>query len=76
MTEKESKQFMVTVYSVINMYNSYLEDDELEEDDLYEKLENIASVADDLLVESREKGFVIPRKERYMLYEIMKGIDF
>ena len=66
MTEKESKQFMVTVYSVINMYNSYLEDDELEEDDLYEKLENIASVADDLLVESREKGFVIPRKERYM----------
>ena len=36
MTEKESKQFMVTVYSVINMYNSYLEDDELEEDDLYE----------------------------------------
>ena len=76
MTEKESKQFMVTVYSVINMYNSYLEDDELEEDDLYEELENIASVADDLLVESREKGFVIPRKERYMLYEIMKGIDF
>ena len=76
MTEQESKQFMVTVYSVINMYNSYLEDDELEEDDLYEKLENIASVADDLLVESREKGFVIPRKERYMLYEIMKGIDF
>lgn len=76
MTEKESKQFMVTVYSVINMYNSYLEDDELEEDDLYEKLENIASVADDLLVESREKGFVIPRKERYMLYEIMKRIDF
>lgn len=76
MTEKESKQFMVTVYSVINMYNSYLEDDELEEDDLYEKLENIASVADDLLVESREKGFVIPRKERYMLYEIMKGIGF
>lgn len=76
MTEKESKQFMVTVYSVINMYNSYLEDDELEEDDLYEKLENIASIADDLLVESREKGFVIPRKERYMLYEIMKGIDF
>ena len=76
MTEKESKQFMVTVYSVINMYNSYLEDDKLEEDDLYEKLENIASVADDLLVESREKGFVIPRKERYMLYEIMKGIDF
>lgn len=76
MTEKESKQFMVTVYSVINMYNSYLEDDELEEDDLYEKLENIASVVDDLLVESREKGFVIPRKERYMLYEIMKGIDF
>ena len=76
MTEKESKQFMVTVYSVINMYNSYLEDDELEEDDLYEKLENIASVADDLLVESREKGFVIPRKERYMLYEIMKMIDF
>lgn len=76
MTEKESKQFMVTVYSVINMYNSYLEDDELEEDDLYEKLENIASVADDLLIESREKGFVIPRKERYMLYEIMKGIDF
>ena len=76
MTEKESKQFMVTVNSVINMYNSYLEDDELEEDDLYEKLENIASVADDLLVESREKGFVIPRKERYMLYEIMKGIDF
>ena len=76
MTEKESKQFMVTVYSVINMYNSYLEDNELEEDDLYEKLENIASVADDLLVESREKGFVIPRKERYMLYEIMKGIDF
>lgn len=76
MTEKESKQFMVTVYSVINMYNSYLEEDELEEDDLYEKLENIASVADDLLVESREKGFVIPRKERYMLYEIMKGIDF
>lgn len=76
MTEKESKQFMITVYSVINMYNSYLEDDELEEDDLYEKLENIASVADDLLVESREKGFVIPRKERYMLYEIMKGIDF
>lgn len=76
MTEKESKQFMVTVYSVINMYNSYLEDDELEENDLYEKLENIASVADDLLVESREKGFVIPRKERYMLYEIMKGIDF
>lgn len=76
MTEKESKQFMVTVYSVINMYNSYLEDDELEEDDLYEKLENIASVADDLLIESREKGFAIPRKERYMLYEIMKGIDF
>ena len=76
MTEKESKQFLVTVYSVINMYNSYLEDDELEEDDLYEKLENIASVADDLLVESREKGFVIPRKERYMLYEIMKRIDF
>lgn len=76
MTEKESKQFMVTVYSVINMYNSYLEDDELEEDDLYEKLESIASVADDLLVESREKGFVIPRKERYMLYEIMKRIDF
>ena len=76
MTEKESKQFMVTVYSVINMYNSYLEDDELEEDVLYEKLENIASVADDLLVESREKGFVIPRKERYMLYEIMKRIDF
>lgn len=76
MTEKESKQFMVTVYSVINMYNSYLEDDGLEEDVLYEKLENIANVADDLLVESREKGFVIPRKERYMLYEIMKGIDF
>lgn len=76
MTEKESKQFMVTVYSVINMYNSYLEDDELEEDVLCEKLENIASVADDLLIESREKGFVIPRKERYMLYEIMKGIDF
>lgn len=76
MTEKESKQFMVTVYSVINMYNSYLEDDELEENDLCEKLENIASVADDLLIESREKDFVIPRKERYMLYEIMKGIDF
>jgi hypothetical protein len=70
--EEEKEIILLTAKCLINLYNQLLNDTTIQNyDDFERELNHIITASRNLISEARSKKVIIPKEDRYTLYDII-----